>query len=142
MSEPEPRAKSRVVIADDDPDIRALVSIAVTRAGLDLVAVTEDGDAAWEALTALRPDLAVLDVSMPGMTGLELCARVRADDSFADTRIVLLSAGVDDNAREAGRVAGATDFIAKPFSPRELGARLAELMRADVGDSEPAAGTA
>lgn len=138
----ETPARSRVVIADDDPDIRALVSIAVTRAGLDLVAVTEDGDAAWEALTELRPDLAVLDVSMPGMTGLELCARARADNSFADTRIVLLSAGVDDNAREAGRVAGATDFIAKPFSPRELGARLAELMRADAGVSGPPAGTA
>jgi len=131
MSEPEPHTRLRVVIADDDPDIRALVSIAVTRAGLLLVAVTEDGDAAWAALTEHRPDLAVLDVSMPGMTGLELCARARADESFADTRIVLLSAGVDDNAREAGRIAGTTDFIAKPFSPRELGARLSELMQAD-----------
>jgi DNA-binding response OmpR family regulator len=137
MSEPEVRTRSRVVIADNDPDIRALVSIAVKRAGLDLVAVTEDGDAAWEALIELRPDLAVLDVSMPGMTGLELCARVRADESFADTRIVLLSAGVDDNAREAGRIAGATDFIAKPFSPRELGDRLSELMLADPRVPEP-----
>ena len=131
MSETEARARPRVMIADDDPDIRALVSIAVTRAGLDLVAVTEDGDAAWAALTRLRPDLAVIDVSMPGMTGLEICTRARADDSFADTRIVLLSAGVDDNAREAGRIAGATDFIAKPFSPRELGTRLSELMQSD-----------
>jgi DNA-binding response OmpR family regulator len=124
----EGAARARVVIADDDPDIRALVSIAVTRAGLDLVAATEDGDAAWAALAEHRPDLAVLDVSMPGMTGLEICARARADESFADTRIVLLSAGVDDNAREAGLIAGANDFIAKPFSPRELGARLSEIM--------------
>jgi DNA-binding response OmpR family regulator len=99
--------------------------------------VTEDGDAAWEALLEHRPDLAVLDVSMPGMTGLELCARARADDSFANTRIVLLSAGVDDNAREAGRIAGATDFIAKPFSPRELGTRLSELMLANPRRPEP-----
>jgi DNA-binding response OmpR family regulator len=119
------------MIADDDPDIRTLVAIAVRRAGLDLVAVTEDGDAAWAALREHRPDLAVLDVSMPGMTGLELCSRARADESFADTRIVLLSAGVDDNAREAGRIAGAVDFIAKPFSPRALGARLSELMQSD-----------
>jgi DNA-binding response OmpR family regulator len=137
MTETKVRARPRVVIADDDPDIRALVSIAVTRAGLDLVAVTEDGDAAWEALLDHRPDLAVLDVSMPGMTGLELCTRARADDSFANTRIVLLSAGVDDNAREAGRIAGATDFIAKPFSPRELGARLSELMLANPRGPEP-----
>lgn len=130
MSDTGLGVRPRVVIADDDPDIRALISIAVTRAGLDLVAVTDDGDAAWAALTEYRPDLAVLDVSMPGMTGLELCARARADEALADTRIVLLSAGVDDNAREAGRVAGATEFIAKPFSPRELGARLSELMMA------------
>jgi DNA-binding response OmpR family regulator len=141
MSETELRARSRVMIADDDPDIRVLVSIAVTRAGLDLVAVTEDGDAAWEALLEHRPDLAVLDVSMPGMTGLELCARARADDSFANTRIVLLSAGVDDNAREAGRIAGATDFIAKPFSPRELGTRLSELMLANPRRPEPDPGS-
>jgi DNA-binding response OmpR family regulator len=141
MSDTELRARSRVMIADDDPDIRALVSIAVTRAGLDLVAVTEDGDAAWEALLEHRPDLAVLDVSMPGMTGLELCARARADDSLANTRIVLLSAGVDDNAREAGRIAGATDFIAKPFSPRELGTRLSELMLANPRRPEPDPGS-
>ena len=141
MSDTELRARSRVMIADDDPDIRALVSIAVTRAGLDLVAVTEDGDAAWEALLEHRPDLAVLDVSMPGMTGLELCARARADDSLANTRIVLLTAGVDDNAREAGRIAGATDFIAKPFSPRELGTRLSELMLANARRPEPDPGS-
>ena len=130
MREATGRARTRVLIADDDPDIRALVSIAVTRAGLDLVAVTEDGDTAWAALTQHRPDLAVLDVSMPGMTGLEVCARARADAFLAKTRIVLLSAGADDNAREAGRIAGANDFIVKPFSPRELGIRLSELMLA------------
>jgi len=138
MSETTVGARTRVVIADDDPDIRALVSIAVTRAGLDLVAVTEDGDAAWAALMQHRPDLAVLDVSMPGITGLELCARVRADEDLADTQVVLLSAGVDDVSREAGRAAGATDFIAKPFSPRELGARLSEIMlEAKTTPSDP-----
>lgn len=141
MSETGVRARSRVLIADDDPDIRELVSIAVTRAGLDLVAVTGDGDSAWIALTEHRPDLVVLDVSMPGMTGLELCARARADESFDDTRIVLLSAGVDDNAREAGRIAGASDFIAKPFSPRELGARLSQLMRNGPRASDPDPGS-
>jgi DNA-binding response OmpR family regulator len=130
--------RSRVVIADDDPDIRELISIAVTRAGLDLVAVTEDGDTAWSALQEHRPDLAVLDVSMPGMTGLEVCSLARADDSFGGTRIVLLSAGVDDNARAAGLLAGADDFIAKPFSPRELGARLSELM---LSESESTMGS-
>ncbi len=130
MTAAEVPARLRVVIADDDPDIRALVSIAVNRAGLDLVAATEDGYSAWSAIREHKPDLAVLDVSMPGMTGLEICARARADESFADTRIVLLSAGVDEAARDAGLLAGANEFIAKPFSPRELGARLTELMLA------------
>jgi DNA-binding response OmpR family regulator len=118
---------SRVVIADDDPDIRALISIAVRRAGLELLAEAEDGDRAHIALQEHHPDLAILDVSMPGMTGLELCRLIRADDAFAGMHIVLLSAAVDDQARAAGIEAGADEFFAKPFSPREFGAWLSQL---------------
>ena len=119
---------ARVVIADDDRDIRALVSIAVRKAGLELVAATEDGDAALSAIREFGPDLAILDVSMPGKTGLELCRLVRADDAFSGIHLVLLSAAVDDHARAAGIDAGADEFLTKPFSPRELAAWLSELM--------------
>ncbi len=122
--------RARVVIADDDPDIRALVAIAVDRAGFDLVASTEDGTAAYAAILEYQPDLVVLDVSMPGMTGLEVARLVRADILLDGTMIVMLSAAVDQQSRDAGFAAGASHFLSKPFSPRELAIRLSDLMPA------------
>lgn len=118
----------RAVIADDDADIRALVSIAVRKAGIDLVAETDDGEGAWAAVQQFRPELVVLDVSMPGKSGLEVCTLIRADDALAGIRIVLLSAAVDDRARAAGFDAGADEFFVKPFSPRDLAARLSAIV--------------
>ena len=118
----------RVVIADDDPDIRGLVAIAVRKAGFDLVGQAVDGPSAWEAVTEAHPDLVVLDVSMPGMTGLEVATLIRADDSFAGTRIALLSAGVGESAIQAGVDAGADHYLTKPFSPRDLATQLQGIM--------------
>lgn len=118
----------RVVVADDDADIRTLVSIAVRRAGLDLVADVDRGDIALEQLGILRPDIAILDVSMPGLTGIEVIAALEADDDLRGIRVFLLSAAVTDAARQAGIDAGAEDYFFKPFSPRELAARLTELV--------------
>jgi DNA-binding response OmpR family regulator len=109
-----------VVVADDDADIRSLVAIAVEKAGLELVASVSDGAAALEAIKRLRPDLAILDVSMPEMTGIEVCRGARADSSLHDLRILLLSASVDEASQSVGIEAGADYFIAKPFSPRQL----------------------
>jgi DNA-binding response OmpR family regulator len=117
----------RVVIADDDPDIRALVTIAVKRAGLDLVDSCSDGTSAWESLQAHAPDVAILDVAMPGMTGLEVCRLVRADARLSGIRILMLSAAVADRSRQAGLVAGADEYFIKPFSPRLLAERLSLL---------------
>lgn len=109
-----------VVIADDDADIRDLVTIAVSKAGLDVVANVADGRSALEAIKMYNPDLAILDISMPEMTGIEVCRAARDDPSVTDLRILLLSASVDDAARNVGLEAGADYFLAKPFSPREL----------------------
>lgn len=114
-----------VVIADDDRDIRDLVRIAVTRAGLTVVASVADGAAALEAIREHQPDLAILDVMMPGLNGIEVCREVRADRSIGDVRILLLSASVDEAAQMTGLDAGADYFLAKPFSPRDLVAWLA-----------------
>ena len=106
----------RVLVADDEDDIRALVALAVSKAGCTVVASVADGAAALDAARAELPDLAVLDVSMPGATGLEVCAALRADPATAGIRILLLSAGasLDDVAR--GLAAGADAYLAKPFS--------------------------
>lgn len=113
-----------VVIADDDSDIRDLVRIAVSKSGLDLVASVPDGIAALAAIRDRTPDLAILDISMPEMTGVEVCRAVRADPNLTDVRILLLTASVDDTARQLGVDAGADHFMAKPFSPRDLAAWL------------------
>jgi DNA-binding response OmpR family regulator len=121
----EPRMTYTVVVADDDADIRELVGIAVERAGLRVVASVSDGLAAIQAIRAQRPDLAILDISMPEKTGLEVCREARADGTLDDLRILLLSASVDDASQEVGLESGADYFMIKPFSPRDLVAWLA-----------------
>lgn len=108
-----------VVIADDDADIRELVSITSGRARLEVVATVSRGDDALAAIRTHRPDLAILDVSMPGMNGIDVVRSVRAEE-LGDIRILLLSASVDEAAQAEGIAAGADYFLAKPFSPRAL----------------------
>lgn len=122
-----PPRKARVLVADDDPDIRVLVGIAVRKSGLELVGAAVDGTEAWELVRALKPDLLVTDVSMPGLSGLELCGLIRDDDELSGTTVVMLSAAADEAAHAAGRDAGAAEYLIKPFSPRELADRLVEL---------------
>lgn len=126
-----------VVIADDDPDIRQLVALAVRRAGCELVASVGTGAAALEAIRAAKPTLAVLDVSMPGMTGLAVCSAVRADPDPAVNRVLvlMLSASVHEEAMEAGGAAGADDYLVKPFRVRELADRIAAFAGAGAGRS-------
>lgn len=84
-----------------------------------------DGAAALEAIRTHRPDLAILDISMPELDGIDVCRAVRDDPALGDVRILLLSASVDEGARSRGLAAGADYFMAKPFSPRDLAAWLA-----------------
>jgi two-component system response regulator MtrA len=115
---------SKVVIADDDPDIRALVKISALRAGLNVVAEAGDGAEALAAIRLLVPELAILDVTMPGLSGLEICRLVRADSALDGVQILLVSAAADETSIAAGMRAGAADYLSKPFSPRELASRL------------------
>jgi DNA-binding response OmpR family regulator len=114
----------KVIIADDDADIRALVKISAVRAGLNVVAEAADGNEALAAIRLLVPDLAILDVTMPGLTGLEICRLVRADSTLDGVQVLLVSAAADESSIAAGMRAGAADYLSKPFSPRELASRL------------------
>ncbi|QXG77717.1 response regulator [Modestobacter sp. L9-4] len=116
---------TRVLVVDDDPVIADLVSFRLSRLGLD-VSVETDGQAGLAAARQLRPDLVVLDWMMPRMNGLEMCAALRADpdEELARTPVLLLTAKAQEPDLERGFAAGATDYIVKPFSTRELATRV------------------
>jgi len=112
VATPEP---VRVLVADDEDDIRGLVCLAVAKAGCTVIGSVADGHLALSTARSALPDLAVLDVSMPGATGLEVCAALRADPATARIRILLLSAGASLEDVAAGLAAGADAYLAKPF---------------------------
>lgn len=107
--------RPRVLVADDEDDIRTLVCLAVGRAGAVVVASVPDGTTALATARTDLPDLAVLDVSMPGATGLEVCTALRADPGSAGVRVLLLSAGASPDDVARGLAAGADAYLAKPF---------------------------
>lgn len=112
-------APSHILIADDDSDIRDLVTFKLTQAGYDVRAVP-DGAAAWDAIASDPPRLAVLDVMMPGLSGLDVLRKVREDAATKDVPVILLTARSRDSDVDNGFATGATDYVIKPFSPREL----------------------
>ena len=108
-----------MLIADDEASIRRLVAAGLA-AETRRVVVAADGDAAWEVIERDRPHLALLDVQMPGRTGIDLTKAIRAEPTYAATRIVLLSAKAQAADVAAGLAAGADQYITKPFSVIEL----------------------
>jgi DNA-binding response OmpR family regulator len=123
-------APARVLIVDDDPDIRALITYRLTASGYDVIAA-DDGEAGLAAAREHAPDLVLVDWMMPRLTGVELCTRLRADPATAGIPVVLLTARTDDVAMRGGREAGVDEYITKPFSPRELSARVDEILSRD-----------
>ena len=117
----------RVLIADDEPNIVISLEFLMQREG-HAVSVVRDGIAALEAIRRDRPDLVLLDVMMPGMSGFDVCQAVRADESLAAVRIVLLTAKGRETDTTKGLALGADAYITKPFSTRELAARVRELL--------------
>jgi DNA-binding response OmpR family regulator len=116
-----------VLVADDDADIRDLVAFKLEQAGLEVLAVG-DGQAALETARAHVPALAVLDVSMPGLSGIDVCRALRAEPATAGMLIIMLTARVQEQDVEGGFSAGADDYVTKPFSPRELVSRIQALL--------------
>jgi DNA-binding response OmpR family regulator len=119
--------RPRVLVADDEEDIRLLVALAVQKAGCSVAAAVADGGQALAAARAEPPDLAVLDVSMPGATGLEVCAALRSEPATSGCRVLLLSAGASPDDVARGLSAGADAYLPKPFRVAELVARVREL---------------
>ena len=116
-----------VLVADDDSDIRELVTYRLTRSGYDVIGAA-DGEEAFELAASRQPDLCVLDVMMPKLDGLELTRRLRALPATAATPVILLTARSQEDDVARGFDAGADDYLRKPFSPDELGARVRAIL--------------
>lgn len=116
---------TRVLVVDDEPPIVELVRGYLEREGMTVEA-RSDGPAALDAVRELAPDVVVLDVMLPGLDGVEVCRRLR---SFSDAYVIMLTARTEEIDRVVGLSVGADDYLAKPFSPRELVARIKALLR-------------
>ena len=117
----------KVLIADDEPNIVISLEFLMKREGHE-VHVARDGPAALEAIRRERPALVLLDVMMPGMSGFEVCQAVRADESLAGVKIVMLSAKGRDTDLAKGSALGADAYMTKPFSTRELAEKVREML--------------
>ena len=115
----------RILVVDDEEPIRELVRGYLAREGYAILAA-EDGIAALELIRRQQPDLVVLDVMLPGVDGVEVCRRLRA---FSDAYVLMLTARGEEIDRIVGLEIGADDYLTKPFSPRELVARVRALLR-------------
>ena len=116
-----------ILVADDNADILELVKAVLERSGYEVVAVS-DGAQALASVDERKPDLAVLDITMPGINGLEVLRRLRADTRTSGLPVVLLSAQVQEADVDRGFATGASAYLKKPFSPRELTERVADLL--------------
>jgi DNA-binding response OmpR family regulator len=116
-------AKPLVLVADDDADILALVAFRLERAGYE-VAKARDGEEAVQTALERQPDLAILDVMMPRLDGYEATRRLREHSETSRMPIILLTARVQETDIARGFEVGADDYVKKPFSPQELGARV------------------
>jgi two-component system, OmpR family, phosphate regulon response regulator PhoB len=119
---------ARILVVDDEPDLLELVRVNLAQAGYAVETAVSGSD----ALAALRrspPDVMVLGLMLPDLSGTELCARVRADQRLAGLPIIMLTAKSEEIDRVVGLEVGADDYVTKPFSPRELALRVRAVLR-------------
>jgi two-component system alkaline phosphatase synthesis response regulator PhoP len=129
---------TRVLVVEDDPDIAELVSRYLDKAGFSAERETS-GREALRRIIAKPPNVIILDLMLPHVDGLEICRRLRADEKTAAIPIIMLTARGDESERIVGLEIGADDYLAKPFSPNELVARVRALVRrAQRGKDSPA----
>lgn len=129
--------KRQILIADDDPHIRDVLTFALSKAGMEALAAA-DGAEALELAEAHQPDLIILDINMPRMDGLEVCRKLRAQ---SQTPILFLSSRDEEVDRIVGLEVGGDDYVVKPFSPREVVARINVILkRLQPADPAPAPG--
>lgn len=123
----------QILVVDDEPDILSVLVYHLSREGYQ-VKTAVNGQGALKAAEADRPDLIILDLMLPGMDGYEVLSRLRSDERLGSIPVILLTALVEEEERVKGFEVGADDYIAKPFSARELGLRVEALLRRSKAD--------
>jgi DNA-binding response OmpR family regulator len=118
---------ARVLIAEDEPSIVTSLEFLMRQCGYE-TRTARDGAAAIGCIEAFRPDLVLLDLMLPGRSGFEVCAFIRARPALAATRVLMLTAKGSPSDEARGRAAGADDYVAKPFATRDLVARARALL--------------
>lgn len=127
----------KILVADDEPDVLNLVSANLRAAGFEVLNA-EDGPTALSLARSQPPNLLVLDLMLPGMSGLEVCRSLKADPVTSSIPIIMLTAKAEEVDRIVGLELGADDYVTKPFSPRELVLRVKNVLRR--GDKSATAG--
>jgi DNA-binding response OmpR family regulator len=126
-----------VLVIDDEKDLQELVRYNLEKEGFDVI-LARDGASGLDIALHHRPDLIVLDLMMPGMDGLDVCRRLRADERGRKVPLLMLTAKATEADRVVGLELGADDYVTKPFSPRELVARIRAILRRTQAQAEPA----
>lgn len=121
-------SKPRILVVDDEPDILELVSFNLSKHGYEVQCVTS-GEAALEAVRKDPPDAMVLDLMLPGVDGLDVCRQIKGDAATRSIPILMLTAKGEERDMVSGLEQGADDYVAKPFSPRVLVARVKAILR-------------
>lgn len=131
----------KVLIADDEPNIVVSLEFMMKREGFDVL-VARDGLKALETIRRERPRLVLLDATMPGMTGFDVCEAVRADEEVRGTRILMLTAKGRETDMARGVGAGADAYVTKPFSTRDLVQQVKDMLAKDALPGDALAGDA
>ncbi|MCF8570080.1 response regulator transcription factor [Gordonia sp. HY002] len=125
IAEPRPRSGLRALVVEDEPDLAEVIADYLQRSGFD-VTISGDGAAAVSAATNTPPDVVILDLGLPSLDGVEVCRQLR---TFSDAYVVMVTARASEVDTLIGLSAGADDYLTKPFSPRELIARIEAMLR-------------
>jgi two-component system alkaline phosphatase synthesis response regulator PhoP len=129
-------ARHHVLIVEDERDIAGLIKHALERSGEADAEIVGSGDAALKAVRNRLPDLIILDLNLPVVNGLEVCRMLRSNDTSARVPIIMLTARTSEDDRVAGLDQGADDYVTKPFSLRELSARVRAVLRRGARNGE------
>jgi DNA-binding response OmpR family regulator len=124
-----PSPLPRILVVEDEQDIAELIKLTLERGGAMAVSLAPSGDTALKAIGQLEPDLVILDLNLPGLSGLEVCRLIRARPATAEIPVIMLTARTGEADRVTGLDLGADDYVTKPFSVRELAARVRAVLR-------------